>query len=151
MKGKNYKAQIDRGEWLIELTELIKTVYDEGGECSDSTTRALLERDLGHTRVARYRVLGEMIDNAIHRATKVPLIVGKRDPTLLNLTQAMELLFNEVVIRLIPVMGTTKFVALLRELAHCLDDNEFDEYTIGSIMSKHTNYAPVICEWGDNF
>jgi hypothetical protein len=91
-----------------------------------------------------------MIGNAVHRATKVPLVAGKRDRTLLDPTQAMELLFNEVVTSLIPIMGTTKFVALLRDLAQCIDDEEFDEYTIGSIMRRHVKHAAVICEWGDN-
>ena len=51
----------------------------------------------------------------------------------------------------IPIIGTRKLAAVLRDLAQCLDDEEFDEDTIGSIMSKHVEQAAVICEWGDNF
>src|SRR3954452_19669518 len=98
------EEQIDKFNSFMEVIDAVKAVYDEDGEYSDSTTRALLERDLAHTKVARDRVLNEMIFNAVHRATKVPLVEGERDPTLLDFTKVMEILFAEASTRLKPIM-----------------------------------------------
>jgi hypothetical protein len=57
------------------------------------------------------------------------------DPTLLNRTEVMGLLFNTALTSLIPIKGYTKLAAVLRDLAQCLDDEEFDADTVYSVMA----------------
>src|SRR4051794_11808568 len=95
------EAQIDRFNSFMDVIDAVKDVYDEGLERTDSATRALLERDLERTKLARDRVLDEMIFNAVHCATKVRLVEGERDPTLLDFTEVMEILFAKATTRLV--------------------------------------------------
>src|SRR4051795_5105651 len=131
---------VDRFNSFMDVIDAVKDVYDEGLERTDSATRSLLERDLARTKMARDRVLDEMIFNAVHCATKVPLIDGEDDPTLLDFSKAMEILFAKATTRLVWIMGHAKLAAFLREVAQCLDDEKFDGNIIRSVMSKYIDH-----------
>jgi hypothetical protein len=91
-----------------------------------------------------------MIFNAVHCATKVPLIDGEDDPTLLDFTEVMEILFAKAVTRLKPIMGNAKLAAFLRDLAQCLDEETFNRAAIRSVMSKYLDHAAVTRERGED-
>src|SRR4051794_3451321 len=136
--GSSFDQEAIRDEFtsFMKVIDAVKGVYDEGVRWGDRSTRALLGRDLATTKTARDRVLDEMIYNAVHCATKVRLIDGEPDPTLMDFTEVMEILFVKATTNLVWIMSHAKLAAFLRDLAQCLDDKKFDGNIIRSMMSK---------------
>src|SRR4051794_37460551 len=89
------EVQVDERILFVNLISIVKDVYDDDKDVqySGRTIRALLEIDLEHTKMARDRVFDEMVYKAVHCATKVHLVEGERDPTLMDFTKIMEILF----------------------------------------------------------
>ena len=63
-----------------------------------------------------------MIYNAVHCATKVRLIDGEPDPTLLDFAEVTGDPLRQSSDQSRMIMGNTKLAAFLRDLAQCLDD-----------------------------
>src|SRR3954451_6681396 len=144
------EAQIDRSNSFMDVIDAVKDVYDEGIDRTDSATRALLAINPESTKMARDRVLDEMIFSAVHCATKVRLIDCEPDHTLMDFTKVMEILFVKATTSLVWIMSHAKLAAFLRDLAQCLDDEKFDGNIIRSVMSKYIDHAAITRERGED-
>src|SRR3954451_21634002 len=145
------EAQTDEICSLFYLIDVVKGIYEGTINQNDPPMRALLAIDPQRTKVARDRVFDELVFKAVQFATREPLIGDiEDDPTLLHLTEVMEWLLSEAIDLFVRVMGKPKFATFLREVAQCLDAEQFDRDTIRSVMSKYIDHSAFTRERGED-
>ncbi len=128
-----------------KLEHTIKGLYEGRAQLDPESALALLLCDPERTRSVRALILDDMIWDIVCCASEMSLLANGDDPTRVEYTRALQILFEHSIEKLLPRMGKFLLAGFLGDLAdRLINDEDFEAFWVGSIMDS---YMANSCAW----